>query len=154
MIFLNYYRGSRTIGRFAKATSPLSHSRFLVPLHAPPTLLTPSTAPHQTNMFRLQAQLQSCIAVGRRQAGSRELAEGNEADHISSARAKYYSDVAFLTDTNCSSNKHRRANPRTFIRVEKDERKGQSQKVFESWPGVNGLRGSGETSCALLGFSP
>lgn len=63
------------------------------------------------------------------------------ADHISSARAKYYSDAAFQTDTNCSSNKHRRANPKTFIRVEKDERKRRHTRVFESWPGVAGLRG-------------
>lgn len=97
-------------------------------------------------MFRLQAQLQGCIAVGRRQAGSGELAGGSAADRISSACAKYYSDIAFLTDTNCSSNKHRWANPRTFIRAEKDERKGQWQKAFESWPGVAGLRESGETS--------
>jgi hypothetical protein len=77
--------------------------------------------------------------------------KGNVMDHISSARAKYYSDVAFQTDTNCSSNKHRRANPRTFIKVGKDE-KGQSQEAFENWPSVAGLRGGGETFVYTWGF--
>lgn len=143
---LNDYRSPKTISRFSKAAPPLCPSGILVPQQAP--------SPHSPlSLYRHvwaagpAAELYS--PVGRRRAGSRELAEGNTADHISSARAKYYSDTAFQTDTNCSSNKHRRANPWTFIRVGKDERKRQSQGAFERWPGV-----AGRDLSALLGFSP
>lgn len=53
-------------------------------------------------------------------------------DHISLARAKDYSDITFQTDTNCSSNKHRRANPRTFIKVGKDERKDSHKRPLRA----------------------
>lgn len=145
---LNDYRSSRTIGSFAKAAPPLCPSGFLVPQQAPPPPpLSPLSLHRHVWAAGPAAELYS--PVGRRRAGSRELAEGDTADDISSARAKYYSDTAFQTDTNCSSNKHRRANPWTFIRVGKDERKGQSQGAFESWPGVAGPRPLGTP-----GFSP
>lgn len=110
-----------------------SHSKRL------PLLPTPPSLTHR-HVWAAGPAAELYSPVGRRRAGSRELAEGNTADHISSARAKYYSDIAFQTDTNCSSNKHRRANPWAFIGVGKDERKGQSQGAFESWPGVAGPR--------------
>lgn len=118
------------VGRFTKAALPLCPSGFLVHgrhLPHPPNPLP--TFPPTTNMLSLQTQLQSYITLlaGDGLAPESWL-EGSAADHISSACAKYYSDTAFQTDTNCSSNKHRGANPRTFIRVGKDERKDSHKR--------------------------
>lgn len=68
--------------------------------------------------------------VGRSRLAGESWLEQNSEDHISPARAKYYSDVAFQTDTNCSSNTHRRPNPKTFIRVEKDKRKESDKRLL------------------------
>lgn len=122
-----------TFGRFAKAALLFYPSGFLVPPQAPPSPSSQLPLSPPTNMFRLQTQLQSCLTL---LAGD-ELApeswlEGNAEAHISLARAKHYSDVAFQTDTNCSSNKHRRANPRTFITVGKDERKDSQKRPLRA----------------------
>ena len=103
-----------------------SHRRHFP--HPPANPLSPPT-----NMFRLLTQQQCCLTLlaGDGLAPESWL-EGNTEAHISSARAKRYSDVAFQTDTNCSSNKHRRANPRTFITVRKDERKDSHKKPLRA----------------------
>lgn len=127
----NYYRGSRTLGGFAKAALLLCPSGFLVSLQAPSS---PSChPPPPTNRHRLLTKQQSCLTLlaGDGLAPESWL-EGNAEAHISLARAKRYSDVAFQTDTNCSSNKHRRANPRTFITVRKDERKDSHKRPLRA----------------------
>lgn len=109
---LNYYRSSGTVGQFAKA------ALFLA---------VPSTSyPPMSRLPDFAVELYS--PVGRRRAGSRELLEGDAVDQITLAHARYYAAVAFQTDTNCSSNKHRRANPRTFIKVRKDERRDSHKR--------------------------
>lgn len=164
----NYYRGSRTIGSFAKAALLFRPSGFLVPLQAPPSPSYQLPVSPPTNMFRLQTQLQSCLTLlaGDGLAPESWL-EGNAEAHISLARAKHYSDVAFQTDTNCSSNKHRKANPRTFITVGKDERKDSHKRLLRAGlarlaqgevvrppctPGVFSLEGL-KPSTAALGFA-
>lgn len=123
----NYSRGSRMTSRFTRAAlslwchprhlpHPLTHSPPCFPLHTRFSW-RPSCRAMQP-CWQEMCWLESCL-------------EGNVADHISSARAKY-SDAAFQTDTNCSSNKHRRANPKTFIRVGKDERKGRHQRPLRA----------------------
>ena len=123
----NYSRGSRMTSRFTQAALSLCCSGTLVPPQAPPSPFYPfpSLLPTPHTCFGWRPSCRAVQPCWQEMCWLESCLEGNVADHISSARAKYYSDTAFQTDTNCSSNKHRRANPKTFIRVGKDERKGR-----------------------------
>lgn len=76
-------------------------------------------------------------------------------DHISSACAKYYSDVA-LSDTHTQIAHPINTEgliPGHLSKWERPE-KEQSQEASETWPGEAGLKGDGETSVRCWAFIP